>query len=175
MKVLAAVAVYVCLGISSVGAQQAAKAEAGGSELGFFIGKWTEEGQSRAKPTDPFGKITGDESCAWFSGGPSVVCRETTQDKSGETDSIYILAYDAGRKLYTVNGTDNTGAIYSGTGTVTNGVWRWTVEMRAEGASTPMRYTFRAATGGGRTMDAEAAAGNGTWVKILGVTYKSAR
>ena len=81
------------------------------------------------------------------SGGPSVVCRETTQDKNGETDSIYILADDAARKLYTLNGTDNTGAIYSGTGTVNNGVWRWTAEMRADGAVTPMRYTFRPVAG----------------------------
>ena len=174
MKTLAVAAVCVLLGMSSTAAQQAATGEAGG-ELGFFIGKWTEEGQSRAKPTDAFGKITGNESCAWFSGGPSVVCRETTQDKNGEVDSIYLLAYDSGRKLYTVSGTDNTGAIYSGTGTVSNGVWRWTAEMRAGGAVTAMRYTFRAATGGGRTMDVEVPAGSGAWAKVISVTYKTAR
>ena len=67
MKTLAVAAVCVLLGMSSTAAQQAATGEAGG-ELGFFIGKWTEEGQSRAKPTDAFGKITGNESCAWMTG-----------------------------------------------------------------------------------------------------------
>jgi hypothetical protein len=73
------------------------------------------------------------------------------------------------------SGVRATGAIYSGTGTVTNGVWRWTAERRAGGAVTAMRHTFRAATGGGRTMDVEVTAGSGTWAKIVSVTYKSAR
>ncbi len=170
------VALWLCVGMLSLSAQQAPTGEAAESQLGFYLGKWTEEGQSRAKPTGAFGKITGEESCAWFSGGPSVVCRETTQDQSGETDSIYILAFDASRKLYTVYGTDNVGTVYSGTGTVDQGgVWHWTAEARAKGVVTPMRYTFRSAGNGSRTMDVEVAASKGVWAKIVGVTYKRAR
>ena len=172
MKQCVVVAMCLVAGLSSVHAQPASS---DGSQLGFFIGKWSEEGQSRATQTGAFGKISGEETCAWFSGGPSVVCRETTQDQSGETDSIYILSYDQTRKNYSMSGTDNTGAVYTGTGTLEQGVWKWTAEMRSKGVSTPMRYTFRGASNGSRTMDVEIAAGKGAWAKIVAVTYKRTR
>jgi hypothetical protein len=157
-------------------AQQARGGDASPSQLGFYIGRWTAEGQSRATPTGSFASTKGDETCAWFSGGPSIVCRETMTDSTGETDSIYILSYDPAKKQYAVYGTDNTGAVYSGTGTESAGVWRWTAEMRdSRGAVTPMRYTFREATGGGRSMEIEAASGKGAWARIASVTYKRAR
>lgn len=170
----AVVAACVYVGMSSLGAQ-GANAGQDNSELGFYVGRWTEEGQSRATASAAFGRISGEESCAWFSGGPSVVCRETTQDQVGETDSIYILGYDRAKQVYTLSGTDNTGRLYSGTGTVSGGVWRWTAEARAGGVVTPMRYTFRSGANGSRTMDVEIAAGKGAWSKIVGVTYKRAR
>jgi len=161
--------------VSSVAAQPTTRA-AEESQLGFFLGKWTEEGQSRSTPTGPFSKLTGDESCSWFSGGPSVVCRETTKDSNSESDALYILSYDSSRKNYSVYGTDNVGTIYSGTGTVdAAGVWRWTAESRSNGTVTPMRYTFKSAGKGARTMDVEMATGKGVWSKIQSVTYKLAR
>lgn len=146
-----------------------------GSQLGFFAGKWTVEGQSRATPNGPFGRVGGTETCAWFSGGPGLVCRETLQDASGETDSIYILTYDPAKKQYTVHGTDNTGTVTAATGTLAAGVWKWQGETRgSDGAATPTRFTFREAPGGGRTMDIEVMA-RGAWSKIVGITYKRAR
>ncbi|MEQ1731029.1 MAG: DUF1579 family protein [Vicinamibacterales bacterium] len=171
------IAVTVCLTLSvaSVSAQPKGVA-ADESQLGFFLGKWTVDGQSRSTPTGAYGRVTGNETCAWFSGGPSVVCRETTQDAGGEVDSIYILSYDPAKRQYGVHGTDNNGSITSGTGTVTAGVWKWAIESRAaDGSVTPMRFTFRPAAPGSRTMDVEMASGKGTWAKIMGVTYKQTR
>lgn len=146
-----------------------------GSQLGFFLGKWTVQGQSRSTPTGAYSAATGTETCAWFSGGPAIVCRETLKDATGETDSIYILSYDPAKKQYSVHGTDNTGAITAATGTLSQGVWSWTGSIRdAGGASTPARFTFRQAPGGGRTMDVEVMS-KGTWAKIVGVTYKQTR
>jgi len=174
-QVIGLVMLVACLGGGAAGAFAQQGGADGDSQLGAFIGKWSETGQSRSTPTAAFGSLTGDETCAWFSGGPSVVCRETTKDGSGEVDGIYILGYDASRKVYTMAGTDNNGALYSGTGTVEKDVWHWTAEMRAGGAVTPMRYTFRAAGSGARTMDAEVATGKGAFAKVTSVTYKRAK
>ena len=132
----------MCLMLGAVSASAQPKAGAAeGSQLSFFLGKWTVDGQSRSTPTGAFGRLTGNETCAWFSGGPSVVCRETTQDPSGEVDSIYILSWDPAKKQYSVHGTDNAGNITSGTGTVAAGVWKWTVDGRgADGSVTPMPF-----------------------------------
>jgi hypothetical protein len=145
------------------------------SQLGFFVGKWSEDGQSRASASGGFGKLTGEENCAWFSGGPAVVCRETTQDSTGETDAIYLLSFDAAKRVYSVYGTDNMGTMLSGTGTVENGVWHFTAESRTDaGVITPMRYTFRDGGNGTRAMDIEIST-KGVWAKIVGVTYRPSR
>lgn len=169
------VAAAVVSSVSTMSAQPTRRATEE-SQLGFYLGKWTEEGQSRNTPTGPFSKLTGNETCSWFSGGPSVICRETTKDANSESDAIYIMSYDSSRKTYAVYGTDNMGTIYSGSGTVdAAGVWRWTAESRSKGEVTPMRYTFKAAGNGSRTMDVEVAAGKGAWSKIQSVTYKITR
>ena len=172
LKQVVVMAVVSWLSVSAVSAQGRA---AEGSQLGFYLGKWTVDGQSRSTPTGAFGKVAGNETCAWFSGGPALVCRETLQDTAGETDSIYILSYDPAKKLYTVHGTDHTGTMTSATGTLTAGVWKWQGETRgADGVATPTRFTFREAPGGGRTMDVEVMA-KGAWAKVLGINYKRAR
>ncbi|MFN7980438.1 MAG: DUF1579 family protein [Vicinamibacterales bacterium] len=159
--------------VSSASAQPTRRA-AEDSQLGFFLGKWNSDGQSRDSATGPFSKMTGTETCSWFSGGPSVICRETTKDANSESDAIYILSYDASKKTYAVYGTDNIGTVYSGTGTVdTAGVWRWTAESRRNGDVTPMRYTFKGGNGT-RTMDVEISS-KGTWSKLQSVTYKITR
>lgn len=168
----AVVTVCAFLGMSSVQAQPAATRGPEVSQLSFYVGKWSAEGESRASAAETFGPLSGQETCGWFSGGESVVCRESLTDRSGKTDSLYILAYDADKKVYTVYGTDNKGAIYTGTGSVNNGTWQWTAEAKAAGSSTPMKYTFRPGSEGARTMDVEVAAAGDTWTKILGVTYK---
>ena len=66
-----AVAVCLTLSVASVSAQPKSAATEE-SQLGFFLGKWTVDGQSRSTPTGAYGRVTGNESCAWFSGGPSV-------------------------------------------------------------------------------------------------------
>ena len=170
------IAVAVCLALSAVSVSAQPAGSAGGSQLSFFLGKWTVDGQSRSTPTGAYGKVTGNETCAWFSGGPSVVCRETTQDAGGEVDSIYILSFDPAKRQYTVHGTDNNGSITSGVGTVTAGVWKWVGESRdADGSVTPTRFTFRQSAPGSRTMDVEVGVGKGTWAKVMGVTYKQTR
>ena len=173
MRQLMVVVVGVMLGLAQPQAQQVKPQGPEGSQLGFYLGKWTEEGQSRQTPSAAFGKLTGEETWAWFSGGSSVVCRETTQDKAGETDSIYILSYDAGKKVYTMYGTDNYGVIYALTGTYEKDVWRWTGDTRKDGVSTPTRYTFRAAGSGSHTMDVETST-RGAWSRSTSLTYKRA-
>lgn len=172
LKRVMAIAVACFLGTAAVQAQGNGT---DGSQLGFFLGKWTVQGQSRSTPTGAYSTATGNETCAWFSGGPAIVCRETLKDATGETDSIYILSYDPAKKQYTVHGTDNTGAVTSATGVMAAGVWTWNGTVRAaDGSATPTRFTFRQAPGGGRTMDVEIQA-KGTWSKIVGVTYKQTR
>jgi hypothetical protein len=141
------------------------------SELEFFVGHWTTSGQSRTTPASEFAPLSGEETCEWFSGGTSVVCRETTVDGNGSVDSIYILAYDPSRRHYTVYGTDANGAIFSGIGTVRDGSWDWDAEMRMGEKVYPLKYSFRSGDDGGREMNVQADTGGGTWVEVTQAHY----
>ena len=140
-------------------------------ELEFFVGHWTTSGQSRAMPDAELTPLSGEETCEWFSGGTSVLCRETITDANGSVDSIYILAYDPTRRHYTVYGTDGNGAIYSGIGTVRDGVWDWDAEMRLGDSVSQMKYSFRPGDDGGRDMTVQADIGNGSWVELVQAHY----
>ena len=140
--------------------------------MDFYVGKWDASGRSRTDPSAEFGKLTGDESCEWFHGGLSVVCRETTTDKSGRTEALYILSYDSSRRGYGIAGVDSTGSVYSGTGGLEGGVWLWEVDAAAGDATMRQRYRFRAEGPDQRSMEIEVPKSDGTWQRIAEVTYR---
>jgi len=174
-QVAVAVIALVCVlvGVAGASAQPRGADDQPSNQLGFYIGRWTAEGQAKGGPAGAFGRVTGEETCAWFSGGPSLVCRETSKDSLGETDSIYILAYDAGKKVYTMYGTDNYGVVYAATGTLEKDIWRWVGETRKDGVATPTRYTFRPSGNAARTMEVETST-RGVWSRSANITYKRA-
>jgi hypothetical protein len=147
--------------------------QAPAAQLSFYVGQWSESGQSRADPSQAYGNLSGQESCDWHSGRLAVVCRESTKDKAGNVDSIYILAYDTARKVYTVNGVDNAGTVLSGSGNIDHGQWLWHVEAAAKGAMTRMRFTFNPEDKAARRMKVEVAATGDSWAELSSVLYTS--
>ena len=152
-------------------AQSPAGAGPEAAKLAFYVGHWSESGQSRADPTNPFTPFAGFEICEWHTGGHAVVCRETTKDAAGASHNIYTLAYDSARKAYTVLGVDDHGSVYSATGELHDGRWTWIATFNAQGASTPLRFTFTPATAGARDMTLELGDGKGGWSKLSEVHY----
>lgn len=144
-------------------------------ELGFYVGNWNATGESRTSPSEEFGKLSGNEKCQWFYGGFAVICQETTEDKNGTSQSIYILTYDANRKQYTVYGTDNLGTVYTGTGKVEYGTWHWSAEALWGTTKTQMKYTFHPKSGGSRTMSIEIGTDDGSWAELFRVMYTPAK
>jgi hypothetical protein len=145
------------------------------TQLGFYVGEWKESGESRTGPAQPFSALMGRETCSWHIGKLAVVCRESTRDQAGSSDSIYILAYDTARNVYTVNGVDNAGTVLAGTGTLRDGVWSWSAAAAAAGTTTPVKYTFTLTDKGARKMEVEVAEADGSVTKIESVRYERKR
>lgn len=140
--------------------------------LEFYVGKWEEGGRSRTDPSAEFRKLTGEESCEWFPGGLSVVCRETTTDSSGRTEALYILTYNSAQRVYGVAGVDSTGNVYGGTGVLEGGVWTWDVDATAGDAAMRQRYRFRPEGPAQRSMEIEIPKSDGSWQRVAEVTYR---
>mgnify|MGYP002336517997 CR=1 FL=1 len=68
--------------------------------LGFYVGKWTVEGELKPGPMGPGGKFTSTDTCEWFDGGFAVVCRSEGRMPAGPARSIGILGYSAEEKVF---------------------------------------------------------------------------
>jgi hypothetical protein len=156
MKRIAVVLVFSVL-LFAVAAQAQTPAPKPGAEhkrLGFYVGKWTSEGEAKASPFGPAGKTTSTENCEWFPGNFFVVTRSAGTSPSGPTHSIAIMGYNAVEKVYTYDSYSNRGDHSTSRGTVQGGIWTWPWEDKFEGKPvkgrvivtevSPTSYTYKA-------------------------------
>src|SRR5688572_18950405 len=105
MKMFSLLAVSMGISVASVQfvAAQAPQAPKPGPEqerLGYFVGKWTVEGEMKPGPMGPGGKFTASDNCEWFEGRFSVVCRSEGKMPMGPSKSLGILGYSTEEKVY---------------------------------------------------------------------------
>jgi hypothetical protein len=103
MRVLKLLAACAAMSFASP-ATAAAQAPQPGPEharLGYFVGKWNVEGEVKPGPMGPGGKLTSSDTCEWFEGRFSVICRSDGSSPAGPTKSLGILGYSAEEKVYT--------------------------------------------------------------------------
>ena len=89
-------------------AAQAPKPGPEHARLGYFVGKWNGEGEMKPGPMGPGGKMKSTDTCEWFEGRFSVICRYEGTTPMGPTKSLGILGYSTEEKVYTYYGVDNT-------------------------------------------------------------------
>jgi hypothetical protein len=121
--------------------------------IGYFAGQWTYQGEAKASPMGPAGKITGSETCEWFAGGFQLVCRSKGTGPRGAVTGHAIMSYDPGRKTYTYYALSSLGDNFFVRGQVDGKVWTWLDETTVEGKAmkiratvteeTPTSYTFK--------------------------------
>src|SRR5688500_9895070 len=107
-KALAVLTVLCTTGAAVAAAQGAPAPGPEHKKLGFFVGKWSVEGELKPGPMGPGGKYTASDTCEWFEGGYSVICRSEGKLPTGPAKSIGILGYNTEEKVYTYYGVDNS-------------------------------------------------------------------
>jgi hypothetical protein len=154
---LAASAVILVAGPQLVAAQapEAPKPGPEHERLGYFVGKWTSEGEVKPGPMGPGGKTKSSDTCEWFEGRFSVICRGDGTTPMGPTKNLGILGYSTEEKVYTYYGIDNSNMTMASVprGTVRGDTWSYTDESMMGGKKvksrvtlkelSPTRYTFR--------------------------------
>ena len=98
--------------------------------LGYFVGKWTAEGEVKPGPMGPGGKVTSSDNCEWFEGNYSVICHSEGKSPTGPMKSVGILGYSPEEKVYTYYGVDNSGMTMASVpkGTLKGDTWTYTDE-----------------------------------------------
>lgn len=91
--------------------------------LAAFVGNWTFEGESKAGPMGPAGKMTGTDRITWLPGNFFVQRAFKGTSPAGPMEGVEILAYDTVKKAYTFTFFESSGAMGSGTMTVSGNTW----------------------------------------------------
>jgi hypothetical protein len=165
-----------CIGVSLAGLQllaaQAAPPTKPGPEqkrLGYFVGKWTTEGDAKPGPMGPGGRITSTDDCQWFEGGFSVICNSNGTTPGGPSKSIGILGYSPEEKVYTYYGIDNTSMTMGSVpkGTVQGDTWIYNDEGMMGGKKAKSRVTIKELSPTAYTFKLEMQGPDGKWASVM--------
>jgi hypothetical protein len=120
-------------------------------KLDYFTGNWTCDGDMKAGPMGPGGKMTMTDDSKWMDGGYFVVIHSQFKSASmGNGNGIAFLGYDADEKKYTYNEFNSQGEAVVSKGTVDGDAWTWIGDMKPAGKGrfgekilSPSSYTFK--------------------------------
>ena len=140
--------------------------------LGYFVGKWTSEGEMKASPMGPAGKVSGSDTCEWFAGNFSVVCHTEGKSPMGPMKSIGIMSYSTEEKVYTYYGVDNTGMTMSSVpkGTRQGDTWTYLDEGTMGGQKYKARITLKELSPTKYTFKMEMQGPDGKWAPMMEAT-----
>jgi hypothetical protein len=170
-------ALLACVAISGVAFQLAAAGQAPqppkpGPEherLGYFVGKWTSEGEVKPGPMGPGGKLTSSDTCEWYEGRFSVICRSEGKTPMGPSKSMGILGYSPEEKVYTYYGIDNSSMTMASVprGTVQGDTWTYTDESMMGGKKVKSRVTIKELSPTTYTFTMELQGADGKWAPMM--------
>jgi hypothetical protein len=107
-----------------------------------MVGHWNYQGEAKASPLGPAGKISASETCEWFQGGFGVVCRAKGTGPKGPMTNMSVMSYDAARKAYTYYALSSQGDNIFVRGNISGKVWTFEDTIEAEGQQMKIRATM---------------------------------
>jgi hypothetical protein len=112
--------------------------------LGYYLGTWRGEGETKGGPFGPAGKLSSTMTCDWFAGGFHLVCRGEERGPTGKRTFLNILSYDEKAKAYTEYGISSLGeSEYSTGGSIVGNKRTFVKDLDSgvEGKPTKLTYT----------------------------------
>jgi hypothetical protein len=137
--------------------------------LGFYVGKWSTEGEVKPCPMGPGGKMRSTDTCEWFEGQFSVVCHYEGSGPMGPSKGIGIIGYNPEEKVSTYYGVDNSSMNMASVpkGTVKGDTWTYTDEGTMGGKKFKTRVTIREVSPTQQTFRMEMQGTDGKWVPVV--------
>jgi hypothetical protein len=148
-------------------ADQAPKPGPEVQKLGYYVGTWKGEGQTKGGPFGPAGKLSSTMTCEWFAGGFHLVCRGEETGPTGKRAFLNILAYDPETSGYTEYGISSVGeSEYSRGGSIVGNERMFLWDAEVAGKTTKFRYSEVQVSPTLYTYQAETSVGGGPWTVI---------
>jgi len=171
-RIIGSVAICVSLLGVSIRAQAPQGPPTPGPEvqkLGYFVGNWTEKGESTMHGA--VGPVTSTQKWEWMPGGFFVVGHLDTKAPMGAFKMMVVEGYDPESKMYSYTAYDSWGEVITAKGTLSGGTWTWTSEMMMDGKSMKSRVTETELSKTQYTLKYEWSADDGsTWTSSMETT-----
>jgi uncharacterized protein DUF1579 len=150
-------------------AQEAPKPGPEHARLGYFVGNWSAEGELKPGPMGPGGKFTSSDTCEWFEGKYSVICRSEGKMPMGPSKSIGILGYNTEEKVYTYYGIDNSNMTMASVpkGTLRGDTWTYTDEGMMGGKKVKSRVVIKELSPTSYTFRMDMQGSDGKWMPVM--------
>jgi uncharacterized protein DUF1579 len=116
-------------------------------KLDAFEGSWTLEGDMKASPMGPAGKMTETEKCERMEGGFFVLCHVQFVSKAmGNGSGISVLGYSNDDKVYTYRAFNSWGEFENAKGTWDGDTITWSSDDKMGGTTVKGRFTMKFTT-----------------------------
>lgn len=132
-------------------------------KLGYYIGTWKGQGETKEGPFGKAGKLSSEMTCEWFEGEYQVVCRGHEMGPTGKRGFLNILSYDESAKSFTEYSISSFGeAEYDQGGSFVGNTLTFLIDQKsarfryAETRLSPKLFTYKA----------EASVGGKPWAAI---------
>jgi hypothetical protein len=136
-------------------------------KLGYYLGTWKGEGETKGGPFGPAGRLSSTTTCEWFAGGFHLVCRGEEKGATGTRTFLNIRAYDEKAKAYTEYGISSLGeSEYQTGGSIVGNKKTFVFDSDFGGKPTKLRYTEVQVSPTLYTYQAEASINGGPWAVI---------
>ena len=136
-------------------------------KLSFFVGNWTSEGDMKAGPMGPGGKVTIQEDGKWMDGGFFVVFHSTFKTLMGNGTGMAFMGYDPQENVYTYDEFNSMGEADHFKGTVDGDTWTWTNEMKMGPQTMKARFTQKILSPTSYSYKFEMSPDGATWNLIM--------
>ena len=136
-------------------------------KLDMFAGAWTLEGDMKAGPMNPAGKMTENEKCEWMDGNFFLVCHSTYTSSMGNGAGLSVIGYSADDKTYTYREFNSWGEFDDSKGSNDGDTWTWTSNEKMGEKTVKGKFTMKIATPTSYTFTFEMSDDGTKWATIM--------
>ena len=162
------VATLVLIAVASAQPPAAPKPGPEQKKLDYFTGNWVSDGDAKAGPMGPGGKMTMNQEAKWMDGGFFVVIHSGYKSAGmGDGTGTAFLGYDPQDKVYTYDEFNSAGEAVHAKGTVDGDTWIWTSDMKMGPQTAKSRFTEKILSPTAYTFKFEMSPDGTTWNTVM--------
>lgn len=167
MKSIAAILALSLLLTLAAFAQDLPKPGPEHKKLDLFAGSWTLDGDLKAGPMGPGGKMTETEKCEWMDGGFFLVCHADFKSPMMNGTGVSYMGYSADDKAYTYREFNSFGEFTDSRGSVDGDTWTWLSDENMDGKIWKGKFTMKITSPTSYTFTFDMSEDGAKWTTIM--------